>query len=253
MTQFRHLELNDGVVEVGEHYKLIIPKTASGYTDAQIDDYGLRLEDGERNGRTRYKWYPNTTLELKAKFSHPESQLKGTAGFGFWNAPFGDPTIKRPALPQAIWFFFGSPPNDLPFFAHKLGQGWIAATVNALSWKALRWAPFSPFVFALNHIPTFKKAVWPKVQSDLGICAKQLQLDLTEWHHYRLHWGQSSCQFWVDDSLILTSPTSPKGPLGFVCWIDNQYMVLRENGRFCFGTLPINIPQWLKIKNLKIS
>lgn len=248
MGEMRHLELGGGRVETNGITTLTVPPTASGYADAQIDDYGVV----GRNGRSRYKWQPNTRLQLDAKFSHEADQLKGTAGFGFWNAPFGDPTIKRPALPQAAWFFFGSAPNDLLFFPEQTKTGWAASTLDAKSWRALRWSPLTPLVLLGNQFPAFKRRVWPRVRRDLGITAVPLKTTLTQWHSYRINWVQTGCKFWIDDALVLDSPTSPKGSLGFVCWIDNQFMVVRENGRFNWGTLPTTHPQTLQIRDLKL-
>lgn len=241
---FRHLEIQNGrVTQDGTSFRLTIPPTTNGYTNAQIDDYG----------RSQFSWRPGTRLSLKARFSHAADQLKGTAGFGFWNAPFGDPTVKRPALPQAVWFFFGSPPNDLPFFPQQAGNGWVAATVNATGWRALRWAPFTPFVLLLNHLPAFKKRIWPKVLHDLGIGARPLSTDLIQWHRYALEWHQGGCKFWIDDGLVLETNSAPKGPLGFVCWVDNQYMVATGNGRFGWGVVPTFSEQLLEIKEIQLT
>lgn len=246
---YRHFTLNGGQIrQESNTYQLTIPPTADGYTDAQIDDYGM-----VKNGRSHFQWHPNSTLQLSAKFSHPVDQLIGTAGFGFWNAPFGDPTVKWPKLPQAVWFFFGSPPNDLPFIANSHGHGWVASTVNALSWRALRWAPLTPLVLALNNVPAIQQRLWPKVEADLGIASRDITAVSTNWHTYKLHWGKTSSKFWIDEQLILETTSSPKGPLGFVCWIDNQYMVVRENGRFNWGILPTPQPQTLQIKHLSIT
>ena len=246
MTQFRQLEINGGRVE--QNSELVIPITLNGYTNAQIDDYGL-----VENGRSHYKWQSNSVLSLSAKFSHPQSELKGTAGFGFWNAPFGDPTVKTPAIPKAVWFFFGSKPNNLPFYNNSSGHGFIAGTIHGTRWQALRWIPIAPIVLAINNISAVYQRVWPKVQADLGIQSTLLEYDITQWHDYRLFWGQNSCQFWVNESLVLTSSVSPTGKLGFVCWIDNQYLVATGNGRFRWGTLPLTSPQSLQIRNLQIK
>jgi hypothetical protein len=245
----RHLVVGGGQVVAGETMQLHLPATAFGYADAQIDDYGG--EESE-NGRFDFKWHPNTTLQLDAKFSHDGSALQGTAGFGFWNAPYGDPKRQWPVLPEAVWFFFGSPPNDMPYFADRQGNGFVAATISAKRWQALRWVPFAPLVLLGNRFPQFKRRVWPSVLRDLGIVTQEITAVLSEWHTYRLHWGEASCQFWLDDQLILTSPVSPKGPLGFVCWIDNQYLVLTGNGRLDWGTLPTQFSQTIFIANRQL-
>ena len=125
---FRVLEMNGGEVRgqrpfLTHPFLLHLPICQSGYTDAQIDDCV-----GRRKG---YPWRPGTRLALRARFSHEADALVGTAGFGFWNAPFGDPTVPWPTLPQAAWFFFGSPPNDLPPLSvqRPIARGWVSVIV----------------------------------------------------------------------------------------------------------------------------
>ncbi len=80
--------------------------TSRQYSNAQVDDYrGL--------SRRRFPWRPPAKLTVRARFSHPAGHLKGTAGFGFWNDPFLMTGARLPALPQAIWFFYASPPSDM--------------------------------------------------------------------------------------------------------------------------------------------
>ena len=242
----RHVEINGGLVEKTAVWRLTLPVVVAGYANAQIDDY-------EQKRRSQYPWLPNTRLRLRACFSHDASQLCGTAGFGFWNAPFGDPTVPWPTLPQAVWFFFGSPPNDLPLASTGAGRGWFAATLDATTPRAWSMAPLSPFVVLLNRWPRFRQRIWPRVQQRLGISYAQLATPMNEWHDYELVWRKEGCHFLIDDKTVLQTPRSPRGPLGFVCWIDNQFMAVTPNGRFRYGTLPIAIPQTLEIENLSIQ
>ena len=59
-------------------------------------------------------------LRLDARF---DGELRGTAGFGFWNHAFvpGERGIR---LPQALWFFFSSPPGDIAL-AKNLPGHWL--------------------------------------------------------------------------------------------------------------------------------
>ena len=56
-----------------------------------------------------------------------------------------------------------------------------------------------------------------------------------------------STAFWDSRS------TPPRGPLGFVLWIDNQYAVASLEGRFGFGVLPLPETQWLEVDGLVIE
>ena len=248
-NKWRVLELGGGVVEGNSPWRFVLPPVLIGYADAQVDDYGF-----VGNGRSHYLWHPTTTLQLRARFSHDPAILRGTAGFGFWNAPFGDPTIRWPALPQAVWFFFASRPSNLPLApVDNIGHGWFASTLDATTRRAKAMIPLAPVVLLLNQFPRLRRRVWPAVQKQLGISFVALPIEITEWHTYSLHWRRDGCTFSVDDVVILQTPYSPRGPLGFVCWLDNQYMVATANGRFSSGTLPTTETQWMEIERLEIG
>lgn len=244
------MEINGGLVKHNSSWRLTLPAIDKGYANAQIDDYGVT---GRQNGRSSYPWSPNIRLQLHARFSHNAQQLHGTAGFGFWNAPFGDPTVRWPALPQAAWFFFGSPPTNLPLAPNGPGQGWFAATLDATTPRAWSMAPFAPVVVLFNRWSRFRQRVWPYIQQRLGVSYQQLPPNIDSWHDYELVWQEKGCRFLIDDELVLQTAQSPKGPLGFVCWIDNQYMVLENNGRFRWGILPTPQAQQLEVKHLQIT
>lgn len=241
----RHLEINGGRVDAGEVTTLWLPPVDQGYADAQIDDYGGRK-------RRHYPHQPGTILSLSACFSHPAGQLQGTAGFGFWNAPFGDPTVPWPALPQAAWFFYASAPTDLPLAPDGAGRGWFAATLDATTWAAWTMAPFAPLVLFINQFERGLRQVWPRAQHRLGIRFQPLPIDMTAWHDYYLDWGQQGCRFMVDGHTWLHTNCFPRGPLGFVCWLDNQYMIVTARGRVRWGVLPTDTEQSLMIRHLKI-
>ena len=100
------------------------------YRIAQHDDYsGLSRKD--------FIHYPPLSLTLQAKVS--EKSLPGTWGFGFWNDPFSlgigvkGSGVRLPALPQAVWFFYGSPKNDLSFHATEAANGWMASVFTSKS------------------------------------------------------------------------------------------------------------------------
>ena len=243
----RILELNGGQVSNEKTLCLSLPPTAGGYVDAQIDDYGPAAK------RSHYPWRPGILLSLRARFSHGRDDLVGTAGFGFWNAPFGDPTVRIPALPQAAWFFFASQPSDLPFAVDGPGRGWFAATMDAGTSSALLTVPLAPAVLLLNQFQGLRRRIWPWVRRQLNISYAQLSQPMTDWQGYKLYWYGDGCTFVVGDEIVLQSTYSPRGPLGFVCWIDNQYMMATANGRFRWGVLPTTKTQTLEIADLAIS
>ena len=248
MPALQTVGINRGHVRLtpGGEYRLVLPPLAQGYGDAQVQDYGGRR-------RRHYPWRQGTHLQLRACFSHEADEMQGTAGFGFWNAPFGDPSARWPALPQAVWFFFGSAPNDLPFRAEGAGQGWFVGTMDAGRIRALPLAPLAPLVVWGNRWPRFKKRVWPWVQQQLGISYAPLPTRMGEWHTYGLRWQATGCQFVVDGQVVWETPLAPRGPLGFVGWVDNQYMMATAEGVFRWGVVSTPAEQWLALAEVQIQ
>src|SRR5262245_35741648 len=132
--------------------RMELPAARAGvYSDAQIDDYGSLSPP-------RFAWRPPLRLEVRARASHPAHPahptsgsagavpddvqvcLRGTAGFGFWNYPFSlSGTVLR--LPDAIWFFYASPPSNMALVPGNPGFGWKAQVVHAHRPQALLAAP----------------------------------------------------------------------------------------------------------------
>ncbi|MBC7250324.1 MAG: hypothetical protein H5T62_08560 [Anaerolineae bacterium] len=216
------------------------------YTDAQIDDYqGLP--------RRRFPWRPPLTLSVRARFSHPAGELRGTAGFGFWNDPFLMTGARLPALPRALWFFYASPPSEMKLDLRTPGWGWKAATIDALRPSALLLIPVAPLTVLLMNIRPLYRALWPSIQRALGIGEALLKVEMTDWHTYTLEWGSGEARFSVDGAPVLSAAPSPGGPLGFVMWLDNQYMVVTPWGRLRWGLLETPARQWMEVAQLVIE
>ena len=75
---------------------------------------------------------------------------------------------------------------------------------------------------------------------------------LSEWHVYRLEWLAASVDFWVDEQKILSTAMAPRGPLGFVAWIDNSMLRLRK-GEFAFANLAVAEREWLELSEVRIE
>lgn len=211
------------------------------YADAQIDDYaGL--------ARRHFPWRPPLRLTLRARAAGP---LLGTAGFGFWNNPFS-PLGGAPALPAAIWFFHAAPPSDMPLALGVPGHGWKAACIDATTPAALAWAPLALPVALANRLPALRRRIWPRVQRSLRIAELPLEAPGPAWRSYTLEWRTDGARFWVDGMLIFETSRAPQGPLGFVAWLDNQWMVAAPQGRFGWGL--VDAPtQWMEIAALTIE
>ena len=220
--------------------------TSRSYSDAQIDDYqGLP--------RRRFPWRPPLRLTVRARFSHPANELRGTAGFGFWNDPFMMTGVRIPTLPRAIWFFYGSPPSNIKLDLHTPGHGWKAATIDALRPAALLLAPLAPLAVPLMNLPPLYQCLWPSIQRALNVREATVEEEMTEWHTYVLEWGTERAEFRVDGETVLEGAPAPRGPLGFVMWLDNQYMVVTPRGRLGWGLLDAPGRQWMEVDRLAID
>ena len=218
---------------------------ASQYSDAQIDDYqGL--------ARKNFLWRPSLQLTVRARFSHPSGELRGTAGFGFWNDPFMMTGWRWPASPRVIWYFYASPPSNMKLDVNTPGCGWKAATLDATRWPFFALLPTAPLAIPLMNIRWLYRTLWPIGQRAINVSEALLPVEMTEWHTYVIDWQEKTAHFRVDGQTVLTCNTPPRGPLGLVVWLDNQYMVATPWGKFGYGLLDGPGQQWLELDQLEI-
>ena len=231
--------------------RLVLPRASrSHYSDAQLDDYQGRP-------RRRFPWRPPLRLTVQARFSHPAGQLHGTAGFGFWNDPFVMSGGRWPMLPRAAWFFYASPPSDMKLVPEVPGYGWKAATIDALQPVALPLALIALPAVLLMNVPRLYRLLWPPIQRTLRVGEALIPADMTGWHTYVLDWGREEVRFWVDpgeepESPMLVAP-APRGPQGFVIWLDNQYLIATPQGKVHWGLLEIGERQWLEVERIEFA
>ncbi|MBN1967271.1 MAG: hypothetical protein JW910_21640 [Anaerolineae bacterium] len=236
-----------GLVEVDPGAVTLLLPGASNkqYADAQVSDYaGLP--------RRSFPWRPPVRLRVRACASGGGDSLRGTAGFGLWNDPFLPGRIGLPKLPRAAWFFFGSPPNNMPLAVGQAGHGWKAATFGpTISFWAL--LPLAPLGLLLMRVPALYRRFWPVGQRALGVAETALPGDLLAApHEYTLEWRADRVTFAVDGETVLTTGRSPRGSLGFIAWIDNQYMIVTPQGCFGWGVLACG-EQWLRLERITIE
>lgn len=240
-----HCLPGSGAVRTENGLRLMNLHSGRRYTNAQIDDYATLP-------RRAFRWRPPLRLRLAARFSHEQDALRGTAGFGFWNDPFLMTGWRMPALPDALWFFFASPPSNMPLATGVPGYGWKGSTINATRPQAWRWAALVPVLIMLMRRSQWQRCLWPILQRDLGVAEMRLDQAMTEWHEYVIDWSKSATHFAVDGQIVLRGP-SPRGPLGLVIWIDNQWMVATPAGRFGHGVLALQNTQWLEVRDVVIE
>lgn len=248
---FALLTAGNGQVETDREgcWKLSIPAGGGGqYRLAQLDDY----HDLPRN---RFRWQPPLTLSLTAQIS--DSPLPGTWGFGFWNDPFSfslgvkGSSRRLPALPNAAWFFYASPQNYLSLRDDLPANGLLAAVFRSPLIPAFLLAP-ALFALPLLALPLttrwLRRLARPLIQQD----AARLNVQVIQPHEYRLEWLSHLVRFSVDEKLLFETPLTPRGWLGLVIWIDNQYAASMPNGKLRFGLLP-NESAHLKVSNFQIG
>lgn len=252
---------NGGAVDVDAGgLRLWFPNGAhtGRYTNAQIDDYGSQ-------SAPHFRWRPPLLVEIRARASHrahparteppdrleDQQWLRGTAGFGFWNHPFTVTSVTL-RLPKAVWFFAASPPSNMALVPGMPGWGWKAQVVHThRPGLALGVAPTAAAVaWAMVSRRDRMASRW--VQRLSGTAEAEVDADLREWHTYTIDWRPDEARFAVDGAQVLAAPNPPRGPLGFVAWVDNQYAVVTPRGQFRFGTLTSG-PQWLEIESLRIQ
>lgn len=238
------VEQGGGRVVVSDgRIRLVRPAVAaSTYANAEVGDPGLALLRR-----------PPLTFRLRARFGHPASAIRGTAGFGLWNACFS-PGQVRPRLPRAAWYFFSAPPYDVPLASGVPGSGPKAAVLDAGHPPFFALAPLALPGFAAMRVPALSRRLWPFAQWAIGVDEVALStLDLTAWHEYALDWRADRATFRVDGATVMSTPRAPSGPLTFAAWLDNAYAVADPRGRFALGTVEAPEEQWLEIEAVQIA
>jgi hypothetical protein len=226
------------------------PLGGTKYCNAQIHDYqGLP--------RRGFPHRPPLRLALRARFSHPAGMLSGTAGFGFWNDPFLMTDLRAPMLPRALWFFYAGPQSDMRLAVDTPGDGWKAAALDALRPDALAALPLAALAAPLMHWDGLYRRLWPFFERRFRIAERLLGDDvvaggMSAWHDYVLDWGLQTATFLVDGRPVLAAP-APRGPLGLVIWLDNQYLVVHPAGRLRYGLVAKSETQWMEIDDLHLE
>ncbi|HVU14558.1 MAG TPA: hypothetical protein VHD90_24945 [Phototrophicaceae bacterium] len=216
------------------------------YTDAQIADYTYET--------FHFRWRPPVRMTVTAWASGAGATLHGTAGFGFWNHPFSPDANRIPRLPQAIWFFHASSENNMALCYDVPGCGWKAATLDTTRPAALAMLPFALPAALLMRIPAVYARLFPPIQRRLNVAEKLLDGNLlAQKHTYGIDWRADGSRFSIDGATVFETPYAPRGPLGFVAWIDNRWAVVTPQGKLSFGLAPIEREQSLILENVLIE
>ena len=103
------------------------------------------------------------------------------------------------------------------------------------------------------NVKAIYRTCWPIGQQAIGVKEALVPAEMTGWHTYSINWQRKSAQFTVDGNLILECNPSPGGPLGFVMWLDNQYMIATPWGKFGYGLLVTPAEQWMEVSRIDIA
>ena len=242
--EWQTTQLGNGRAQLRENeLRLSIPSGSSHhYHDAQVSDYSPRCLD--------FRNRPPARLTVRAR---AEGTIRGTAGFGFWNHIFV-PGERGFRIPQALWFFFASPPNNICLAPGLAGHGWKAAVFDARRWQFYVLLPLAPLGFLLMRSKAFYRALWPVGQHAIGVCEAALDSSLLDdFHSYTIDWLPDGARFSVDGQAVLKTNRAPGKALGFIAWVDNQYAVVTPQGNFGRGLLDVPQAQSLILQDLDIS
>ena len=235
------------LVRTGEGLRLInLPASAGCYSNAQVDDHA-------HLPRHNFAWRPPARLSLRARFSHGVNALTGTAGFGFWNDPFAMNGRRAPALPHVAWFFLAAPPSNIAPALGVPGSGWKAAVMDADALPLLALLPTAPLAIPLMRNRLAYHMLWPVAQHVLGADEDVVDADMVAWHSYTIEWHARAVHFFVDDRCVLKSRRAPRGPLGVVIWMDNQFLVATPQGRIGHGVAAQRESQWMDIADVIVE
>jgi hypothetical protein len=206
--------------------------------------------------RSKFSWESPFKFCLRARVSAPT--LPGTWGFGFWNDPFnlniglGGMARRLPVLPNVAWFFYASPPNYLSLRDDHPAQGLLAATFLSPLVPSLILAP-AGLVLPLMGLPVTSRLLRQVARVFIKEDAFKIELDPTAWHSYTLDVKDGTATFGIDDESIFATPVAPRGRLGMVIWIDNQYMAFPPQRGLHAGTLASAELAWLEISDLSVE
>jgi hypothetical protein len=172
--------------------------------------------------------------------------LLGTAGLGFWNN-FGPLWSDRMEInPNWIWLYYASPQSNLSLTDGPV-HGWKASIVKGgkggrLTMAVTNW---------LMQFPRIGKAL-----SGIRMPAEEVSLDtvdFTVWHDLVLEWLPEQVRFELDGQTVMSAAVRLPAPMGFACWLDNNYASCDPAGDMQIGSLAIPEAQVLELSRIEIQ
>ncbi len=245
------LSSGGAVAPIDRGWRLSIPAGgATRYRLAQLDDH-------QNTVRSRYPYGAPVHFELDGRVS--AANLPGTWGFGLWNDPYGvsfvpgNGLFRFPALPNALWFFNSSPLCYLSFRDDKPGNGFLAQVFSSPGFDPLLIRAVLTFPFSRRRTRKMLARLIDEDGVRLDPRSGPAPFDVTAWHHYAMDWTEGRTRLTVDDTCMLETPISPRGRLGIVIWIDNQFAGYTPQGKVSFGVEPNPAAAWMEIRDISVT
>lgn len=133
------------------------------------------------------------------------------------------------------------------------GCGWKASQIDAANTRFLALLPTAPVAALLMRSQRLYYWLWPIAQRAMRVSEHVIaEAPDNAWHDYCLTWARDGTRFSIDGACVHEVGMSPRGPLGFVAWIDNQYAVVTPQGRIGFGVTAVDSASALEIAQLQI-
>jgi hypothetical protein len=103
------------------------------------------------------------------------------------------------------------------------------------------------------RFPALYRRLWQIGQRAIGVSEHLLDSHLlADWHTYSLDWQRDSVTFAVDGTIVHEANCAPRGALGFVAWVDNQYAVVTPKGKFGHGLVSAPNPQAIELEIIEL-
>jgi len=126
--------------------------------------------------------------------------------------------------------------------------------MDAQRWRARLLLPLAPLAIPLMHLPPLYRRLYPLAQRVLGVHEAALDPALLAGRQrYELLWLPRRLEFYVGGMLVLAVNDAPRGALGFIAWIDNQFAIVTPQGRYGAGLCALDAPQSLTLHTLTIA
>jgi hypothetical protein len=104
------------------------------------------------------------------------------------------------------------------------------------------------------RIPALYNRLWPVGQRAIGVSEALLDGGLlAETHTYTIDWRSDGATFAVDGQVVHEAESAPRGPLGFIAWMDNQYAIVTPQGQFGFGAVRVEQEQALVLEHIAVA